>query len=269
MPQPNFEGLDKKIFIKFVVGLVVVWFLFSTFVIISAGHRGVVLNFGAVSGKVLNEGIHFVIPIVQSVQKIEVRTTKLDIKAAAYSKDLQTVETEIALNYHVDPLAVNALYQQIGMDYESRIIQPAVQESVKSVTANFTAQELIERRSSVKEQITLSLAERLVREHLVVDELSITNFDFSDSYEQAVEAKQVAQQQVLKADNELQRIKIEAEQKIATAKAEAESIRIQAEAITQQGGKEYVNMKWVEKWDGKLPTTSLGNGATPLVNLPR
>lgn len=269
MTQPNFQGLDKKLLIKLGVVFAAIWFLFSTFVIISAGHRGVVLNFGAVSGKVLNEGIHFIIPIVQSVEKVTVRTTKLDVKASAYSKDLQTVETEIALNYHVDPLAVNALYQQIGMEYESRIIQPAVQESVKAVTANFTAQELIEQRSKVKDQIKASLAERLSHDYLIVDELSLTNFDFSDSYEQAVEAKQVVQQQVLKADNELQRIKIEAEQKIATAKAEAESIRIQAEAITQQGGKEYVNMKWVEKWDGKLPTTSLGGNAATLINLPR
>ena len=258
--------LNSKAVFRIALVVLVLLALFLIFIIVPAGHRGVVLNFGAVSGTVLNEGIHVVIPIMQSVRIIEVRTQKLDVVASAYSKDLQTVETDIALNFHVDPLAVNTLYQQVGSDYETRIIQPAIQESVKAVTANFTAQELIEQRSKVKDEIKLSLADRLSREHLIVDELSIVNFDFSDAYEQAIEAKQVAQQQALKAENELQRIKIEAEQKIATAKAEAEAIRIQAQAITQQGGKDYVSLKWIEKGNGILPQTMLGD-SVPLINI--
>lgn len=254
---------------KIVVGFLAIVVIFSAFVIVPAGHRGIVLTFGAVSsGRALGEGIHFIIPIVQEVEKMEVRTKKLDVVASAYSKDLQTVDAELALNYHVNPDAVNLLFQQIGIDYEARIIHPAIQESVKAVTANFTAQELIEQRSKIKDQIKLSLTDRLGRESLVVDELSITNFSFSDTYEQAIEAKQVAQQQTLKAENELARIRVEAEQKIATAQAEAESIRIQAQAIQQQGGRDYVNLKWVEKWDGKLPTTALGD-SIPLVNISR
>lgn len=253
---------------KILTGFVVLLLVFSTFVIVPAGHRGVVLTFGAVSGKVFEEGLHVIIPIAQTVQIIEVRTVKLSANATAYSKDLQTVDTEIALNYHVDPVEVNTLYQEVGADYEGRIIQPAIQESIKEVSANYTAQELIEERAKVKDEITKTLASRLSSKYLKLDEFSITNFSFSEAYEKAVEEKQVAQQNALKAENDLKRIQVEATQRVAQATAEAEAIKIQAQAITQQGGKEYVSLKWVEKWDGKLPTTSLGGSATPLINIP-
>lgn len=253
---------------KAAIGFVFLIILLSAFVIVPAGHRGVVLTWGAVSGKVFGEGLHFVIPVVQSVQKIEVRTRKLEAAVSAYSKDLQTVDAAVALNYHVLPDAVNLLYQQIGMDYEARVVQPAIQEAVKAVTAKFTAQELIERRAVVKDEIKVALGERITTNHLILDEFSIVNFDFSDTYEQAVEQKQVAQQQSLRAENELTRIKIEAEQRIAQAKAEAEAIKIQAAAITQQGGRDYVSLQWIEKWDGKLPQTVLGD-AVPMININR
>ena len=248
--------------------VVVVVLIINPFVIVNAGHRGVVLTWGAVSGKVLSEGLHFVIPIAQSVRQIEVRTVKLEATASAYSKDLQTVNAQVALNYHVVPDSVNTLYQNIGMDYESRVLSPAIQEAVKGVAAKFTAQELIEKRAEVKDEIKLELTTRLTKNFLSVDEFSLVNFEFSNAYEQAIEAKQVAQQNALAAENKLIQIKVEAAQRIAQATAEAEAIKIQAQAVTQQGGKEYVSLQWVAKWNGVLPTTMLGD-ATPMVNLNR
>ncbi len=259
--------LANKNYLYRIVGAFFLLFLFlSTFTIIPAGHRGVVLTFGAVSGRILGEGLHVIIPFAERVEKIEVRTVKLEAKASAYSKDLQTVDSDVALNYHVDPTSVNLLYKDLGSDYEGRIIQPAIQESIKEVSAKYTAQELIEQRAKVKDEIKTALTGRLVSRYLTLDEFSITNFSFSDGYDKAVEAKQVAQQEALKAENDLKRIEVEAEQRVAQAKAEAEAIKIQAAAITQQGGRDYVSLQWIQKWDGKLPTTVLGD-AVPMINI--
>ncbi len=251
-------------------GLVIVLVLFSVlnpFVIINAGHRGVVLKFGAVQDKVLNEGLQWRIPVAQTVIEIDVKTQKLEQQAIAYSKDIQQVDTTIALNYRLDANVVNRLYQEIGQAYREKVIDPAIQESVKAAVAKFTAQELVEQRPKVKEEIKAQLLERLANRHIMVEDFSIVSFDFSDSYEKAVEEKQVAQQLALKAENELKRIQIEAEQRIAQATAEAEAIRIQAQAITQQGGRDYVQLKAVEKWDGKLPTQMIPGSTVPFIDL--
>lgn len=237
------------------------------FITVSAGHRGVLLNWGAVSDTVFNEGLHYRIPFMQKVVKVDVRNIKHEVKAVAYSKDIQTVDAQVALNYHLDPASVGKLWQEIGNDYVSRIIDPSIQESVKAATAQFTAQELIEQRPKVKDEIRTQLINRLNGKHIVVDDFSIINFDFSDEYEKAIEAKQVSQQNALKAENDLKRIKTEAEQRVAQATAEAEAIRIQAESISKQGGVEYVNLKAIEKWDGKLPTQFVPGSAVPFLNL--
>ncbi|MCK9370762.1 prohibitin family protein [Candidatus Dojkabacteria bacterium] len=255
-----------SLIVGFVV-LLIVFFFTKPFVLINAGNRGVVLNWGAVSDTIMNEGFNWKTPIKQKIVELDVQTQKLETDTLAYSKDIQTVETKLALNYHLKPEMVNKLWQEVGKDYQSRIIDPAIQESVKSATAKFTAQELIEQRPKVKDEIKAELFTRLAT-YIVIDEFSIIDFSFSDEYEKAVEQKQVAQQNALKAENDLVRIKTEAEQRVAEAEAEARAIQIQAEAITQQGGKEYVNLKWVETWDGKLPSYVMGTDVNALLNLP-
>jgi len=240
--------------------------LFNSIVIINAGERGVLLTWGAVTD-IRGEGLSFKVPIAQSVKKIDVKTVKLEVIALAYSKDIQTVNSKIALNYHLSPDSVGTLYKEIGTSFEERIIAPAIQEAVKAVSAKYTAQELIEKRSEVKEGIKDQLLERLAIRNIIVDELSILNFDFSNAFEQAVEAKQVAQQDALKAQNKLEQVKFEADQRVAQAQAEAEAIKIQAQAITQQGGQDYVNLKAVEKWNGVLPTQMIPNATLPFINL--
>jgi len=262
----------KKIIIHSIISIILLILFFGSWGTIGAGKRGVLLQFGAVQDKIIDEGFYFKIPLIQKVKKIEVRTVKMEVLALAYSKDIQTVESLIALNYHLNPDKVNKLFQEIGIDFENRVISPAVQESVKATTAKFTAQDLIEKREQVRDEIKASLTERLAEKNIIVDAFSIVNFDFSDEYEKAVEAKQVSQQNALKADNDLKRIKIEAEQRVAQATAEAEAIKIQAQAITQQGGKDYVNLKWIEAWQNggsQVPTTIIGNteGSSFLFNI--
>lgn len=260
----------SKYAISVVFGLIIIAFLvliLNPFVIITAGERGIVLNWGAVSDKVLDEGLNVIMPVMQKVVKIDVKIQKEETLATAASKDLQTVSTTLALNYHIDAKNVNALWQKIGKDYKMRIIDPAIQEAMKAITAKYTAEELITKRQLVKDEVKQILNARLLKEFILVDELSIVNFEFSPSFNQAIEAKVTAEQSALAAKNKLSQVKFEAEQRVATAQAEATAIKIQVEAITQQGGENYVNLKAIEKWDGHLPTQMIPNGALPFLKL--
>ncbi len=261
MPQQLGKGL------KLIIGAVIVFVLFnmlSPFVMIGAGERGVVLKWSAVQDRILDEGIHFRIPLVESIVIIDVKTQKIEVEAPSFSKDLQNVDTKIALNYHADPKYVNKLLQEIGQDYESRVISPAIQESVKSASAQFTAGELVSERAKVKDEIKKILVDRLNPRFIIVDDFSIINFDFSDAFEKAIEEKQVAQQRALQSENELKRVQIEAEQRIAQAKAEAEAIRIQTEALQQN--QNLVKLEAVKRWDGKLPQYMMGN-SVPFIDI--
>jgi len=248
------------------VGLLL-FIILNPFVIIQAGERGIVMNWGAVSDVVYDEGLHFRMPVVQSVKVMNVQIQKESVKAGAASRDLQEVQTALAVNFHLDPMAVNKLYQTVGTDFQRRIIDPAVQEAVKAATAKYTAEEVITKRQLVREDIKSLLTVRLAKDGIILDEISITDFNFSSSFNQAIEAKVTAEQNALRAKNDLQKVKMEAEQRVAQAKAEAEAIRIQAESISAQGGAEYVQLKAIEKWNGILPTQMIPGGTVPFINL--
>ena len=255
-----------KLLIIGVVSIVALFLLFGSFKIINAGERGVVLRFGAVD-RVLDEGIHWKIPVFEEVKEIDIRTQKEEVKAEAASKDLQNVSAVIALNYNLMSDKVGVLFQQIGVNYKERIIDPAIQEAVKAATAQYTAEELVTKRPLVRDNIKSDLVIRLSKEYINVTELSIVNFDFSQSFNQAIEAKVTAEQNALAAKNKLEQVKFEKDQRIAQAQGEAEAIRIQAQAITQQGGENYVQLKAVEKWNGVLPVQMIPNATVPFLNL--
>ena len=186
---------------------------------------------------------------------------KSETDSSASSKDLQTVDSRIALNYHIAPDLAAQIYQEVGVLYKERLIDPSVQEAVKAVAAQFTAEELITRRAEVSVQIKEMLTERLVSRHIVVDEFNIVDFNFSPVFNDAIEAKQKAEQEALKAQRDLDRIKIEAEQKVTTAQAEAESQRLQRETITDT----ILQLRAIEKWNGVLPQVT--SGAVPFIDL--
>ena len=182
-----------------VIGIVVVVIVLAASIkIVEAGNRGVLLQFGAVdTTQSLSEGIHFVTPFRDSVIPIEVRTQKTVESAASASQDLQDVTTEVALNYHVSPDNAPILYQQLGFEYSARVIQPTIQESVKQVTARFNAEELITNRETVKTEIEQQITHRLAAYHIIVETISITEFQFSEQFTRAVEAKVEAEQRAL------------------------------------------------------------------------
>lgn len=247
--------------------LIVVLFAINPVVVVGAGERGVVTNWGAVDQNILGEGIHMRVPFQQSVHKLDVKIQKEQTDASAASKDLQNVKATIALNYHLDPNKVANLWQKVGSDYKALIIDPAVQEAVKATTAKYTAEELITKRQEAKDGVKALLTDRLLVDDIVVDEVSIVNFEFSESFNSAIEAKVTAEQDALAAKNKLEQVKFEADQRVAQARAEAEAIKIQAEAVTQQGGADYVQLQAIKQWDGKLPQQFIPGQTMPFINL--
>lgn len=243
-------------------------YLLAPFSIVPAGYRGVLTTFGSPSEKAYSEGIHFIFPLAQSMHKVAVSIQKGEGDGDAASKDLQVVHTKISINYHVKPEAVVYVYRDLGNQPAERIIIPAVQEAVKSVTARFTAEELITKRSQVRDEIIVSLEDRMTRHGLVVDEFSIMDFKFSNSFSEAIEAKTTAEQNSLKAERDLQRVEVEAKQTISRAKAEAESLALQRQQVTPEllRLREIENQaKAIEKWNGNLPTTT--GGVIPFINI--
>jgi prohibitin 2 len=235
---------------------------------VPAGHRGVMTTFGSPSSEVLSEGIHFRIPLAQKLNIVNVSIQKGEGDGDAASRDLQTVHTRVALNYHVKPEGALTVFRDLGNEPGQRIILPAVQEAVKAVTARFTAEELIAKRTDVRDQIVAQLRERLARHGIMVDEFSILNFNFSKSFNDAIEAKTTAEQLKLKAERDLQRIEVEAKQRVAQARAEAESLAVQRQQVTPEliRLREMENQRLaIDKWDGKLPNVS--GGAVPFINV--
>ena len=279
-----------RIIIPVIIGFILLVIVLSASIkIVEAGNRGVLLHFGAVDTSAsLNEGIHFVVPFRDNVIPIEVRTQRITENAASASNDLQDVSTQVALNYHVDPATAQILYQQIGFDYASRVIAPAIQESVKQISARFNAENLITNRETVKSEIESNIKARLAPYNIVVEALSITEFQFTEQFRRAVEAKVEAEQRALQANNDLRRIEIEAQQAEARAVGEQQANIARAEGVRQaavlqaQGEAEAIQiveaqlrenpryLEWLktQRWDGVLPLVTGGTGATPFIELP-
>ena len=261
----------KKIvrLVMLVIGIVfVIIILFGMFYIVDAGERAVILTWGAASPNSIGPGLHFKIPIVQDVIKFEVRTQKYEAEASAASSDLQTVTAKMAVNYHLIPESVPKIYVEMGNDYATRVIMPLEQEIVKATTAQYTAEELITKRETVRLEIKKELIDRLSPRGIIVEEISIVNFDFSKTFNDAIEAKVTAEQSALAAKNKLVQVQYEAQQKVAAATAEAEALRLQKQEITPdllRLRQIEVQQKAVDKWNGILPQVT-GN-AIPFISL--
>ncbi len=250
--------LSKRVVLPVLGVIIVIIILANSLTIVQAGHTGVVLTLGRVEENVLQEGLHAKIPFIQSVAMIDNRITKLEVSTEAFSKDLQTVQTTIAINYRVDTSKSFSIYKNIGRDYESILVVPAVNEVLKAIAAEYTAEESVTNRTLISEGLIVGLNEKLNDIGLYVTDVNIINFDFSDAYITAIEEKQVAQQQLLKAETEKQtqitNAEAEAEALKIRAEAEAEANRILAESITDT----LVEYNKIEKWNGQLPQVTGG-----------
>jgi prohibitin 2 len=254
-----------------VIGGVSVWLL-HPFAIVPAGYRGVLTTFGKVDEQVYGEGLHLRWPIAQQMHLIDVRIQKGEGEGEAASKDLQVVHTKVAVNYHLKPDQVATAFREVGdlQAVELRLILPAVHEAVKASTARYTAEELITKRPEVRDAIRATLNERLGKHYVTIDEFSIVSFNFSKSFNEAIEAKTTAEQLKLKAERDLQRIRVEADQRVASAEAEAKALALQKQEVTAEllRLREVENQRRaIDRWDGRLPTYVAG-GSVPFLQFP-
>ena len=263
------DGNDKIHFKAGILGLVafVPFFLaYMSYSPVDAGNVGVVTRMGAVVGTI-QPGPHFVTPFVSHVDQVTTKTLVVKPSEDASSLDLQQVHTEVTLAYHFDPSNIAYIYSNLIDNspnaVENKVVNPAIYEAIKATTARYNVQELVEKRSKVRDDIETMVKERISQYHIIAESVSITDFRFSEEFEKSIEAKQVAQQDAEKASNVLQQVKIEAEQKVAAARGEAEALKAQKEQITP----ELLQLRMIEmmkeKWDGALPVNYYG-GQAPL-----
>lgn len=238
---------------------------FGSWGTISAGHRGILLRNGAVTGEIKGEGLYGKVPWIDSVIEIDVRTQKEVVDTDAASKDLQTVKAHLALNLSIDPAHVTDLYQKVGVRYIDVIVDPALKEAAKAVIAQFTAEELITKREHVRDEIAKLLRVKLSPHGIRTEAVNITNFDFSKNFNQAIEAKVTAEQDALAAKNKLEQIKFEAEQKVAEARGKAEAMKVESAVL--QSSPQILQLRALEKWDGKLPQFLGSGGQMPFITL--
>jgi len=259
-----------------VISVLALIFLLTVFYTVDAGERAVLLTFGKQAETSINPGLHVKIPFAQKIVKFDIKTQKYSAEATAASKDLQDVKTEITVNYYINPSLVSKLYSEVGKDYEGIVIQPIVQESVKASTAKYTAEELITKRAEVKSLINESIKERLDNYNLFIQDVSITEFKFSDQFSSAIEAKQVAEQRIFTASNDLKRIEIEKEQTITQSEANMQRVINESDAQAYQlrvvreeleKNEALIQYKYIEKWNGQMPSV-LTSGQGTLLQIP-
>jgi regulator of protease activity HflC (stomatin/prohibitin superfamily) len=247
---------EKKVIANIVMGilgLVILITFFSSYVTIKQGEVGVVTRFGKATGREMGAGFNWKAPFVERVIRMDTKIKRVDANAGAGTKDLQTVGSEIVLNYHILPQDASDIFSQLGDDdmLYDKVIYPAIQEVVKSTFSQYRAEELLTKREEVKTLIDQKISERLLPYWVTVDDVSLTDITFSEEFDSAIEAKQVAEQVSQKALYEVE-----------TAKAEAEKNRVQTLQLTP----EILQKMWIEKWNGQLPQV-ISDGSTLMYSI--
>jgi regulator of protease activity HflC (stomatin/prohibitin superfamily) len=286
----DFPNSSAKFLVPIAILLVAAFAIFSAMtVIVQSGNVGVITTLGAVQPNALPEGFHFRKPFIDSVQQIDIRLTASHAQATAASKDLQSVTTQVTMQYSLNGALAPQIYQRIGLlsKVSASLVEPAIQECVKGVTAKFTAEELVTKRELVKQQIQDALShfinntlrEKGLENAVNIANLAITDFNFSPEFNRAIEAKVKAEQMALQAKNEkimrVTQAEASAEERTLAASAEAFSTEVQSkaradaiqrEALALKQSPEIIQLRSIEKWDGVLPRIS-GGGVVPFLNV--
>jgi len=270
--------VDPNRRIKMITGGTVAILLIATVILlgesintVDTGYRGVKTRFGKVVSESLTSGLYFCVPFIEEIAQVEVREQKMTMETSASSRDLQIIQSSIAINFRPTPDAAHKLFEEVGVNYEKRILSPSVEETAKAVTAKYTAEELITKRTQIRDEMEKMLSSRVIANHISITKFNIVNFQFSRSFNEAIEAKQTAEQEALRASNILRRIKVEADQKIEMARGLAESIKLRAQAdakaievkataeaeaqriLAKVVNRDVITLRAVEKWDGVMP----------------
>jgi regulator of protease activity HflC (stomatin/prohibitin superfamily) len=259
---PMLPSIRKPRLVEIAVAVLVLLVLWSSFVTIGPGERGVLMTFGAVQHGVLAPGLHMKIPLVQTVKRMNVQIQKSQTQETAASRDLQDVTSEVAVNWAINPLDAEWVYERLGDESQlaDKVIAPIVSNAVKAVAAHYDAEQLVEKRDQVRDEIQQQIVVALTQYKVQVQGVNITNFQFSQDYSHAIEQKQVAQQRAQQAEYDLARVKVQAQQEVAQAEGQAQAQKLLQSTLTPQ----IIQLKAVEKWNGVLPQVT-GNGAVPFI----
>ncbi len=259
---PNTRALRPALLVGAAI-VIVLLIIGGAFVQIGPGQRGVLMTFGAVHEGVLDPGLHFKLPFVQSVARMDVQVQNSQAVETAASLDLQDVSSTVATNWHILPGDAEWVYQHIGNEpaLVDKVIRPAISNSVKAVTAHYNAEDLIIHRDAVRDQIQSQITAELQPYRVVIDAVNITDFHFSDEFAQAIERKQIAQQRALQAQYELEQAKVVAQQRVVEAQAQAQAQKLLQQTLTP----ELIQQQAITKWDGRLPSVVGGNGVLPMI----
>ncbi len=256
--------------VKVAIGLVLVAALFGSWYTVEPTEVAVRTQLGRIVG-VFGQGPHFKWPLIDSVEKFSIQVQRADIKTEAFSKDIQTMTAEVVVNYRVEQGTIESIYMNLGPSYVNTVVNPIVQETLKAITAKYSAEAIISNRMDIVKALNDEVKRRLLEKQIVVTDISIVDLAFQSAFMSAVESKQVAEQESLKAQKLVEKAKMEADQAIAAARAQAESLRLQKEQVTDKMielKKVEVNLELAKRWNGKLPDTVVGgSGAIPLLDL--
>ena len=251
---------------------------FGAVTVVPAGNSGVVVTLGKVNDRALDSGLHFKVPFVQTVVMMNNKIQKCEVASNSVSKDLQTVSSAVAVNFHITSDSASEIYRTIGEQYQDTVLQPAIQEAVKSISAQYTAEELITKRTAVGDEIASALTEKVSDYGIIIDKFNIVNFEFSEEFNAAIEQKQVAEQNYLKAQTEKEQQIMEAEadakKQIIEAEAEAEAKLKKAEAEAEANEKinaslngNILTYQQIQKWDGAYPNV-VSSDSSILIDVP-
>jgi len=262
----NINGVAKKgklIIIGIILGLFLFVTLLSSFTTVKSGEVGLKVRFGKIVDNSIKEGINFKIPYIERIIIVNIKVQKVELETESSSKDLQTIKTILAVNYKVEGDKASSLYKNVGNSYKETILIPAIQESIKAVMSEYTAEQTITKRNEVSDKCLAEIQSKVEKYGIHIAEFYIIDLDFSQAYNQAIEEKQVAEQKVLTAQQELEKAKIEAEKKVVEAEATNKANQLLKQNVTD----EVLMKQFIEKWDGKLPETYAGNDIFKIFNL--
>jgi prohibitin 1 len=273
MEEVNVGKLVKSV----LAGLAVLTVALGSYSIVSPGERGVLVRAGKPSGQALSEGFHFKAPIIDTIKTISVRVQKSEASSEAGTVDLQRVTATLALNWNINPEKVTEMYSKIGDEHDilERIIKPAVSETLKSAVAKMTAEEVLTKRLELKNNIDRVLVERLVKYNITVQDISLVDLDFTKEFNHAVEQKQIAEQEAQQAKYHTQKAEQDAKASVNKARGEAESTLVKAKAeaesknlLKQTLTKDIIQLEYLKRWNGQLPSIMTGNGGGMMLQLP-
>ena len=252
-------GIPVAIFCLLVVFII----LCNPFVMVGPGERGIKITLGEVQNESLGEGLHTIFPFVQKFRTMDVKTQRNTLETQVYTKDIQTARITYVINYNLQPDSVYKLFREVGMDYETKILTPVVEGTIKDIIGKWNAQDLISNREKATSDILQKLQQQLKSNYINVTDFQMTEIAYSKVFEQAIESKVTAEQEAQRAKNKTVQVQEEARQKVIAAEAEARSMAIRAQALSQN--KSLVQYEAVQKWDGKMPQYMLGN-SVPFIN---